>query len=79
MAIQVPGRKAPQRIDVVLNDVDNNVRCWVDVTKIHEMGKTSQEKRRRQSGRARRFTRVMPGCQPKQEYTTLKPRLRTPR
>ena len=26
MAIQVPGRKAPQRIDVVLNDIDNNVR-----------------------------------------------------
>ena len=44
MPIQVPGRKAPQRIDVVLNDVDNNVRYWVDVTKIHEMGKTSQEK-----------------------------------
>ena len=44
MQIQVPGRKKPQRIDVVINDVDNNVRYWVDVTKIHEMAKTNQEK-----------------------------------
>ena len=44
MPLQVQNRKAPQRIDVVLNDVDNDQRYWVDVTKIHEMGKTSQEK-----------------------------------
>ena len=44
MQIQVPGRRKPQRIDVVINDVDNNVRYWVDVTKIHEMAKTNQEK-----------------------------------
>ena len=25
-------------------NIDNNVRYWVDVTKIHEMGKTNQEK-----------------------------------
>ena len=43
MQIQVQGRQKPQRIDVVINDVDNNVRYWVDVTKINEMGKTNQE------------------------------------
>ena len=43
MPIQIPGRSKPQRIDVVIKDIDNNIIYWVDVTKIHEMNKTNQE------------------------------------
>ena len=43
MPIQITGRSKPQRIDVVIKDIDNNIIYWVDVNKIHEMNKTNQE------------------------------------
>ena len=65
-------------IDVVLNDIDDNVRYWIDVTKIHKMTKTSQETAPIGTSPAIHAcnTRM---SQPKQEKPTLKPRFRTPR
>ena len=79
MPIQVPGRQKPQRIDVVINDVDNNVRYWVDVTKIHEMTKTNQETAPAGTSPAVYACNTVPAYQPKQEYTMPRPSLKTQR
>ena len=54
MPIQIPdpGRRKPQRIDVVIKDVDNSIIYWVDVTKIHEMNITRPTRRPRPPARA---------------------------